>query len=70
MWDPTSQTYTGGIVPSHHSSMDIDELIALNDGKLKIFGYGSLCWHPGSDGVLSLANLEEDVIEHDHDAGC
>ncbi|KAL7533380.1 hypothetical protein ACHAXR_005195 [Thalassiosira sp. AJA248-18] len=65
MWDPQSQTYTGGNVPSHHSAMDIEDLLALNDGKLKIFGYGSLCWHPGSDGVLSLANIEED--EHGHD---
>ena len=68
MWDPKSQTYKGGIVPSHHTAMDIDELLNLNnDGKLKIFGYGSLCWHPGSEGVLSLANIEEDEHEHDVD---
>mmetsp|Transcript_3704 Transcript_3704/g.8247 ORF Transcript_3704/g.8247 Transcript_3704/m.8247 type:complete len:792 (-) Transcript_3704:176-2551(-) len=65
MWDPKSQTYIGGIVPSHHTAIDIADLLALNNGKLKIFGYGSLCWHPGADGVLSLANIEED--EHDHD---
>ena len=48
--------------------MDIDELLNLNnDGKLKIFGYGSLCWHPGSEGVLSLASIEEDEHEHDVD---
>jgi len=66
MWDPTSQTYAGGVVPSHESAMDVDELLALNGGRLKIFGYGSLCWHPGSDGVLSLANIEEDERDH-HD---
>jgi len=60
MWDPTSQTYKNGIVPSHHSSISIEDLLASNNGQLRIFGYGSLCWHPGSDGVLSLANLEED----------
>ena len=68
MWDPKSQTYKGGVVPSHHTAMDIDELLNLNnDGKLKIFGYGSLCWHPGSEGVLSLANIEEDEHAHDID---
>ncbi|KAL9186771.1 hypothetical protein ACHAXT_010491 [Thalassiosira profunda] len=66
MWDPISQTYADGIVPSHHS-VDIDDLLDLNGGKLKIFGYGSLCWHPGSDGVLSLANIADD--ERDHDIG-
>ena len=66
MWDSDSQTYVDGIVPSHHSAMDIDDLLELNGGKLKIFGYGSLCWNPGTDGVLSLANIDED--EHDHDA--
>ena len=61
MWDPKSQTYTDGIVPSHHTALDIDELLLINNGKLKIFGYGSLCWHPGYDGVLSLAgNIQLD----------
>ena len=63
MWDPITQTYKDGIVPSHHSAIDIDELLALNNGKLKIFGYGSLCWHPGYDGVLSLASLQDDDNE-------
>ena len=67
MWDPATQTYAGGIVPSHHSAIDISDLLKLNDdGKLKIFGYGSLCWHPGSDGVLSLANIEEDELDHNY----
>ncbi|KAL7469560.1 hypothetical protein ACHAXS_009813 [Conticribra weissflogii] len=65
-WDPETQTYKNGIVPAHESmSLSLEELLALNHGKLKIFGYGSLCWHPGSKGVLSLANIEED--EHDHE---
>lgn len=72
MWDAQSQTYLSGIVPSHHdSSSDIDTLLSLNgDGKLKIFGYGSLCWHAGSEGgVLSLADREEEeeyYEEHEH----
>ena len=72
MWDEQSQTYLNGIVPSHHdSSSDIDTLLSLNgDGKLKIFGYGSLCWHAGSEGgVLSLADREEEeeyYEEHEH----
>ncbi|EED91746.1 predicted protein [Thalassiosira pseudonana CCMP1335] len=65
-WDPLTQIYKDGVVPAHHSmSMSIEELLAMNDGKLRIFGYGSLCWHPGSEGVLSLGNIEED--EHDHE---
>ena len=59
MWDPETQTYTDGVVPSHHGALEIEELLQCNDGKLKIFGYGSLCWHPGSDGVLSLANTND-----------
>ena len=35
-------------------------IIALNNGKLNIFGYGSLCWHPGYDGVLSLASITQE----------
>ena len=59
MWDPVSQTYTGGAVPSQDSARDLDELLAANGGRLKIFGYGSLCWHPGTDGVLSRASLPD-----------
>ncbi|KAL7498782.1 hypothetical protein ACHAWT_008792 [Skeletonema menzelii] len=65
VWCPDTQTFKGGIVPRHSDAMTIDELLACNGDKLKIFGYGSLCWNPGSDGVLSLANIEQD--EHDHD---
>jgi len=66
VWCPDTQTFKGGIVPRHSAdTLTIDELLACNGDKLKIFGYGSLCWHPGADGVLSLASIEED--EHDHD---
>lgn len=66
-WCPDTQTFKGGVVPDHSDeTLTIDELLSCNGDKLKIFGYGSLCWHPGADGVLSLANIEQD--EHDHDA--
>ena len=57
-WDPVSQTYRGGIVPSRHgSAAEACDLLSLNgDGRLRVFGYGSLCWHPGSEGVLSLSS--------------
>ncbi|EJK65722.1 hypothetical protein THAOC_13394 [Thalassiosira oceanica] len=55
MWDPETQTYAGGVVPSRDAAASIDDLLAENGGRLRIFGYGSLCWHPGSEGVLSLA---------------
>ena len=70
MWDANTQTYLNGIVPSHHdSSSDINTLLSLNgDGKLKIFGYGSLCWHAGSEGgVLSLADREEEEEEEEEE---
>ena len=59
MWNPTSQTYENGIVPSIATNAnDISHLLSLNDdGRLRIFGYGSLTWHPGtSDGILSLSD--------------
>jgi hypothetical protein len=59
MWDPITQTYANSELPSRHN-LEIDELLRLNGGKLKIFGYGSLCWHPGREGVLSLAVIDAD----------
>ena len=56
MWDPKTQTYVGGVVPSRHPAASINDLLAENGGRLRIFGYGSLCWHP----VLSLAGKEGD----------
>lgn len=48
-WCPEQQIYIGGIVPD---SAEVEKLIADNDGKLRLFGYGSLTWGPGN-GVLS-----------------
>ncbi len=61
-WDPINQTYRHGIVPSKHDmANDLTDLLGLNgDGKLRVFGYGSLCWHPGTDGVLSLSSSRAD----------
>lgn len=59
MWDKTTQTYEHGIVPSIATNANvISHLLSLNDdGRLRIFGYGSLTWHPGNDdGVLSLSD--------------
>lgn len=59
MWDKTTQTYENGIVPSIATNAnDIPHLLSLNDdGRLRIFGYGSLTWHPGNDdGILSLSD--------------
>lgn len=44
VWDPEQQIYVGGIVPNHNE--DVDEY--LNQDTLRIFGYGSLCWNPGT----------------------
>ena len=57
-WDPISQTYENGIVPSHYiNATDVPHLLSLNDDRwLRIFGYGSLIWNPGTDGTLSLSD--------------
>jgi len=62
MWDPASQTYAGGAVPSRPAASSVGNLLAENGGRLRIFGYGSLCWHPGADGVLSLAAADGDGV--------
>ena len=44
VWCPDTQTFKGGIVPRHSAeTLTIDELLACNGDKLKIFGCGSLC---------------------------
>lgn len=53
-WCPEQQIYIGGVVPSDNA--DVDRLLADNDGHLRIFGYGSLCWNPGKEGALSKAD--------------
>jgi len=47
VWDPVAQVYAGGVVPDHHDS-DVDALLRKNNGRLLLFGYGSLCWNPGT----------------------
>ena len=53
-WCPEQQIYIGGVVPSDNA--DVDRLLADNNGHLRIFGYGSLCWNPGKEGALSKAD--------------
>jgi cation transport regulator ChaC len=31
-------------------------LLRANDGKLRLFGFGSLCWNPGKPGSSALAH--------------
>ncbi|KAL3802540.1 hypothetical protein HJC23_012559, partial [Cyclotella cryptica] len=80
MWDPTSQTYKDGIVPSHHAAMEIDDLLQVNQRKLRRFGCGWLSLSPCTEGSLSLADIEPDELDHyvtttertekgNHDAG-
>lgn len=53
-WCPEQQIYIGGVVPSDNA--DVERLLADNNGHLRIFGYGSLCWSPGKEGALSKAD--------------
>eukprot|EP00804_Cyclotella_cryptica_P009201 CCRYP_003218-RB/>CCRYP_003218-RB protein AED:0.39 eAED:0.39 QI:0/0/0/1/0/0/2/0/169 len=64
MWDPTSQTYKDGIVPSHHAAMEIDDLLQVNQRKLRRFGCGWLSLSPCTEGSLSLADIEPDELDH------
>lgn len=48
-WCPEQQIYIGGVVPD---SAEVQTLIDENQGRLCLFGYGSLCWGPGN-GILS-----------------
>jgi cation transport regulator ChaC len=55
VWDPVQQIYVGGGVPNHNDQA-VDEY--LKEDTLRIFGYGSLCWGPGTgalarDGVTT-----------------
>jgi ChaC-like protein len=45
VWDPVQQIYVGGGVPNHNDEA-VDEY--LKEDTLRIFGYGSLCWGPGT----------------------
>ena len=53
-WCPEQQIYVGGVVPSDNA--DVERLLDDNNGHLRIFGYGSLCWNPGKEGALSKAD--------------
>lgn len=55
-WCTKQKIYLHGIVPKAKSAFQLTDLLPSGDGGddhgLRIFGYGSLCWHPGK-GVLS-----------------
>mmetsp|Transcript_7806 Transcript_7806/g.11314 ORF Transcript_7806/g.11314 Transcript_7806/m.11314 type:complete len:665 (-) Transcript_7806:243-2237(-) len=54
-WCSKQQIYLNGRVPRAESAPDVSSLLNLCDDNnkcLRIFGYGSLCWNPGT-GVLS-----------------
>jgi ChaC-like protein len=53
-WDPVSQVYVGGKLPENGA--EVEEMIRENDGWLRIFGYGSLCWNAGTPGESALAD--------------
>jgi alpha-tubulin suppressor-like RCC1 family protein/cation transport regulator ChaC len=50
IWCPEQHIYIGGVVPD---TSDIQSLLKDQNGTLRIFGYGSLCWSPGTG---ALAN--------------
>lgn len=45
VWDPVNQIYVGGVVPEN---AEVQQMIQDNHGCLRLFGYGSLCWNPGT----------------------
>jgi hypothetical protein len=45
VWDPVAQIYVGGRLPENAA---VTQMIKDNQGALRLFGYGSLCWNPGS----------------------
>ena len=54
VWDPVAQIYVGGVVPEN---AQVQEMIAQNGGRLRLFGYGSLCWNPGT-GALAHSSVK------------
>jgi cation transport regulator ChaC len=44
-WCPEQQIYIGGVIPEN---AEVKSLIEKNNGSLRLFGYGSLCWNPGT----------------------
>lgn len=53
-WDPEQQIYVGGVVPEN---AQVQELIDESGGYLRLFGYGSLCWNPGT-GALAKPSVQ------------
>jgi alpha-tubulin suppressor-like RCC1 family protein/cation transport regulator ChaC len=45
IWDPEQQIYVGGKLPENE---EVKALLDSSDGSLRLFGYGSLCWNPGT----------------------
>jgi hypothetical protein len=54
VWDPIAQIYVGGRVPENAA---IAQLLQSNNGTLRLLGYGSLCWNPGT-GALAHATVQ------------
>lgn len=52
VWCEKNQIYVGG-VPENE---EVKQLIEEGNGHIRIFGYGSLCWNPGTEGGLSKAS--------------
>lgn len=55
VWDPVAQIYVGGKVPEN---AEVAKMIQDNHGALRLFGYGSLCWNPGT------GPLADPTVEH------
>jgi len=53
IWDPVAQIYKSGRVPEN---ANVRQMIETNGGVLRLFGYGSLCWNPGTPGASALAH--------------
>jgi len=51
VWDPVNQVYVGAVLPENNAAV---QQALDTDGSLRIFGYGSLCWNPGT-GPLAQA---------------
>ncbi len=58
-WCPEQQIYIGGNPASSGADEHISHVLE-NELPLHIFGYGSLCWHPGG-GVLSHPSVQKQL---------
>ncbi|KAG7369528.1 regulator of chromosome condensation RCC1 repeat protein [Nitzschia inconspicua] len=58
IWCPEQQIYIGGVVPGA-TNQQVQDMIQQAGGILRVFGYGSLCWNPGSpDTALGHASVQ------------